>query len=82
MRGFLGNVEVCTSSVPYQRKDGPHPSKPISGTALGVGPCGNLELAKGEMAHILEMYALDEGLKGVRKMGGVKHQSNKRQRKE
>ena len=34
------------------------------------------------MAHILEMYALDEGLKALQKTGGVKHESNKGQRKE
>ena len=29
------------------------------------------------MAHILEMYALDEGLKGVPEVGGGQSQGNK-----
>ena len=34
------------------------------------------------MAHVPEMYAFDKGLKALQKMGGVEHESNKRQRKE
>ena len=42
----------------------------------------NPRSSKRGMAHILEMYALDEGLKALQKTGGVKHESHKRQRKE
>ena len=42
----------------------------------------NSRISKRGMAHILEMYALDEGLKVLQKTGGVKDESNKRQRKE
>ena len=42
----------------------------------------NPRISKRGMAHILEMYALDEGLKALQKTGGVKDESNKRQRKE
>ena len=41
----------------------------------------NPRISKKGMAH-LEMHALDEGLKVLQKTGGVKHESNKRQRKE
>ena len=41
----------------------------------------NPRMSKRGMAHILEMYALDEGLKGVPEMGGGQSQGNKRQRK-
>ena len=43
---------------------------------------GNPRISKSGMAHILEMYALDEGLKALQKTGGVKDERNKRQRKE
>ena len=42
----------------------------------------NPRISKRGMAHILEMYALDEGLKALQKAGIVKDESNKRQRKE
>ena len=40
----------------------------------------NPRISKRGLAHILEMYALDEGLKGLEQVGGVKHQRDKRQR--
>ena len=42
----------------------------------------NARNSKRGMAHILEMYALDDGLKALQKTGVVKHESNKLQRKE
>ena len=39
-------------------------------------------ISKRGMEHILEMYALEVGLKEVQKMGGMKHQRHKRQTKE
>ena len=68
------------ASVPTERRHSPfktHLQNCFRGWSVR-----NPQISKRGMAHILELYALDEGLKALQKMGGVKHESNKRQRKE
>ena len=83
--GFLGHIGECTCSLPYQWNSGTHHSKHTYKTTSGGDPCVTMDhprISKRGMAHILEMYALDEGLKALQKTGGAKDESNKRQRME
>ena len=75
----FGSVHMF-SSVPMERRNSPfkrHPQNSFRGW-----PVRNPPITKRAMAHILDICALDEGLKGTQKVGGVQHQSHKRQRDE
>ena len=68
------------TSVPTERRNSPfktHLQNCFRGWSVR-----NPRISKRGIAHILEMYDLDEGLKALQKTGGVKDESNKRQRKE
>ena len=68
------------TSIPTERRNSPFKTH-LQNCFRGWSVC-NPGISKRGMAHILEMYALDEGLKVLQKTGGVKDESNKRQRKE
>ena len=68
------------TSVPTERRNSPfntHSQNCFKGWSVR-----NPRISKRGMAHILEMYALAEVLKALQKTGGLKHESNKRKRKE
>ena len=67
------------SSVPTER--GNSPFKTFLQNCFRGWSVRNPRMSTRGMAHILEMYALDEGLKGVPEVGGGQPQGNKRQRK-
>ena len=67
------------SSVPTDRHNSPF--KMFLQKCFRGWSVRNPRMSTRGMAHILEMCALDEGLKGVPKVGGGQSQGNKRQRK-
>ena len=67
------------SLVPTERRNSPF--KTFLQNCFKGWSVRNPRMGKRGMAHILEMYALDEGLKGVPQVGGGQSQRNKRQKK-